>query len=236
MLSPAAGNISALTNGSTKFSANTILTLIFSILWKQRCSWSLSSLAQSEKSTRSSRGVIEAWALTPGLLLHNGIVSHEEGNERCWSLITLDTQILCTHPSSAFSKPENCPWPLTSPALGIEGMYLDLVFYRKCVSSFQLLAWCTAKIFFFSNEENDPIHFRYVKLLIPDFWEEMLQDRCHLFISSVSSRKNFTTKDSLKNPTSVEMNSFKFQFYLNSSCLFYTMLDKADSTNSAVIS
>lgn len=118
-------------------------------------------------------------------------------------------------------------------------MCLDLVLYRKRVSSLQLLAWCTANFFFFfSNEKNEPMHIRYMKLLIPELRKEMLQDTWNMS-SYVSHGKIFTAKDLFKNPASVEMNFqvSSWKFYLNSSCLFYTTLDEVDrSTNSAVIS
>lgn len=81
----------------------------------------------------------------------------------------------CTHQSSAFPKPENCLWPLTSPGLGIAGMCLDLVLYRKCVSSLQLLAWCTANFFFFSQ-------MKRMSRCISDtwnFWYQSLEKKCY---------------------------------------------------------
>lgn len=141
-----------------------------------------------------------------------------------------------THQSSAFSKPDDCLWPLTSAVFGIKGMYLDLVHYRKSVSSLQLLAWCTVKIFF-SNGKNKPLHFSYVKLQILELWNEILQVTFHMSCHLLGAlARTLEPRSCSKIQHLWKLTLSIFQFYLNFPCLFYTIADKVDSTNSAPIS
>lgn len=169
-------------------------------------------------------------------LLHNGIVCHEDGKERYWSLITLETQIpVYTSVISLFQA-----WwlPLASDFCCIWNKRNVLGFgdYRKSVSSLQLLAWCTVKIFF-SNGKNKPLHFSYVKLQILELWNEILQVTFHMSCHLQGAlARTLEPRSCSKIQHLWKLTLSIFQFYLNSPCLFYTIADKVDSTNSAPIS
>lgn len=177
--SPAAGNILVLTNGSTKFPAKH--NLDFNLLHTLEVEMFLKPYPSQKKLTRSSCVVIEGVSLNPWasrsctmVLL---VMKRERKGIGVWSLWRHKSPR--THQSSAFSKPENCLWPLTSPALGIEGRY-----WIWC-STGNMFHLSNPRLgaqlwFFFSNEKNNPIHFRYEKLLIPELWNEMLQDTWHM--------------------------------------------------------